>query len=142
MRRDLRNLGDHDGVEVADLEPSLGGEFPGACHEDRAVGALPGWIRIRKLLPERPQARRAEHRVGDGMKQSVSIGMALQTSRMTDLQSPQAKPFALGERMRVETESNSRTAHARLPSKLQNPESEITSGSSKSPRRSEGPRES
>ena len=69
---------------------------------------LPGGIVIGKLLAERPEADRPEHRVRDGVQQGVSVGVSLQAVRVRDLDAAEPQGTPLHEGVRVEADPDTR----------------------------------
>ena len=106
VRRHLRRLGDDHRVHVIDASARLAHALGAFAHDDHAVHVLELHVAGRVILPDVAERRRAQQRVGDGMRQHVGVAVAFQTDLVRDFHAADDALAARGKPMHVDSNSN------------------------------------
>src|SRR5262249_55246173 len=78
----------------------------GFFQKDRRVGAFPLWIRRRKQRAYVGSTNRAEQRIGDGVQENVSVGVAAESLVVMDRHASDLERHAGHELVGVPAESD------------------------------------
>ena len=113
MRRELRLLDHERAVDVDDAEPRVGDERDNLREQRHRVGVAPALVGVGKVLTDIAEPRRAEQRVGDGVREDVRVGVARETELVLDLDPSEDETTARGEAMRVVADARERHGAAR-----------------------------
>ena len=76
-------------------------------------GVDPGRRRLvrRKQRPDVAQARRAQQRVDQRVRDHVTVGVSCKTARVVEADTSEDERNAVGERVRVDAEADAQVAH-------------------------------
>ena len=111
VRRELRRLGNDRDIHIAD--PPTRGFEPTAhpAQQIQAVGVLPARVAVRKMPPDIAVRRRAQQRIGQGMRHDIGIRVAGQPLRMGHNNPAQHKRAPVDEAVRVKAYTCSIPVH-------------------------------
>ena len=102
MGGDARGLGQQREIRVHHAPAARGQQLHRMAHELRAGGTAPAWIRIREMLADVAEARRAQQRVGQCVQQYIAIGVCDHSLPVRNPHAPQHHRIAGTEGVHVE----------------------------------------
>src|SRR5579884_134413 len=112
----LGALQDYGGIDVGDVESLLADELGGVGQKPHAIGALPLRIGIGKMHSDIAQGGGAQQGVGDGVRENIGVGVALQPELAGDYDAAQDERPAGRDAVHIPAEASAQLAHeAGLP---------------------------
>ena len=101
VRSQLRALHQHGGVGERRSHPGLAGADDRLAQQAQRVGVLEGRVGVGEVLPDVPQPRGAEQRVGHGVCEHIGVRVPYQPAVVRDRHAAQDERPALHEAVRV-----------------------------------------
>ena len=115
VRRDPRLLADQDAVRVDELEAGLAHLRVGVAQQVERVGAVPARVAGGEERADVAEPGRAEHGVGERVRDHVAVGVAGEAARMLDRDAAEHERNAVLERMRVDADADAELRHRAPP---------------------------